>query len=439
MKNLIFAITLALPFTVMDAHAINFGIESAVRTPTINVEKPRVLISTDIGGTDPDDNQSVTHMLMYTDCFDLEGLVSSPSYGSGRQEEILRMIDLYEKDLPRLSKYLPGLTSPDSLRVITKQGRKGPAPYCGYITSTEGSQWIVECARRKSDRPLWVLVWGGLDDVAQALHDAPDIVNKIRVYWIGGPNKKWSTNSYAYITENFPHLWMIENNASYRGFITQNKINDKYNAGYYDTYLKGAGHLGEDFINYYKGIPKMGDTPALLYVMNGDLDNPEGESWGGSFEPTRRSTRPVFHRTTTQADTVPIYSIIEFHVQGPERPDIPADSACFTLTIGKQTWDGFYLGGGDYAVRHSTYYVGTLPYTITSDIPGFPEQKGSITIENLWPGREYDTDYKVGDNWYTDKSDPKLFWMNLQGAETVYKWRQEVMEDWGKRLGYLKD
>ena len=45
--------------------------------------KPRVLISTDIGGTDPDDNQSMAHLLMYNDLFELEGLVSSPSYGSG--------------------------------------------------------------------------------------------------------------------------------------------------------------------------------------------------------------------------------------------------------------------------------------------------------------------------------------------------------------------
>ena len=98
----------------------------------------------------------------------------------------------------------------------------------------------------------------------------------------------------------------------------------------------------------------MGDTPALLYVMDGNPDDPEGESWGGSFEPTARSSRPVFHRLTTAADTVSIYSIIEFHVKGPDRPDIPADSACFTLTIGRQEWDGFHLGGGDYAVRHST-------------------------------------------------------------------------------------
>ena len=186
-----------------------------------DIIKPRVLVSTDIGGTDPDDNQSMAHLLMYTDCLDLEGIVSSPSYGSGNREEILRMIDLYEKDLPKLSEHIKGLMSPAELRAITKQGRKGAAPYRGFLTPTEGSRWIVQCARRQDERPLWISVWGGLDDVAQALHDAPDIVDKIRVYWIGGPNKKWSTNSYAYIVENFPNLWMIEDNASYRGFITQ--------------------------------------------------------------------------------------------------------------------------------------------------------------------------------------------------------------------------
>ena len=51
--------------------------------------KLRVLISTDIGGTDPDDNQSMAHLLMYNDCFDIEGLVSSPSFGSGSKEEML--------------------------------------------------------------------------------------------------------------------------------------------------------------------------------------------------------------------------------------------------------------------------------------------------------------------------------------------------------------
>ena len=254
--------------------------------------KPRILISTDIGGTDPDDNQSVAHFLMYSNLFDTEGLVSSPSYGNGSKEELFRMIDLYEKDLPRLQAHENGFSTPDELRSICKQGSKGAAPFCGYGEPTEGSEWIVSCARRESGRPLWILVWGGLDDVAQALHDAPDIEKNIRVYWIGGPNKKWSVDSYHYITANFPNLWFIENNTSYRGFTADKKKQDAYNANFYETYVRGAGNLGADFIDYYEGLPKLGDTPSLLYMMDGDPNNPYRESWGGSFCKTRHTPAP---------------------------------------------------------------------------------------------------------------------------------------------------
>lgn len=109
--------------------------------------KPRVLISTDIGGTDPDDNQSMAHLLMYSDRFELEGLISSPSYGNGTTAKILRMIDLYEKDLPKLQQHQQGFLTPDYLRSITKQGRHGAAPYQGYTRATEGSEWIIKCAK----------------------------------------------------------------------------------------------------------------------------------------------------------------------------------------------------------------------------------------------------------------------------------------------------
>lgn len=432
MKRMLLSTALLLSVSISSCHVASKKNEVDIK------EKQRMLVSTDIGGTDPDDNQSMAHLLMYTDRFDLEGIVSSPSYGSGNKEEILRMIDIFERDMPKLSKHIDDLMLPDELRSITKQGRKGAAPYCGFTTSTEGSEWIIECARRESDRPLWISVWGGLDDVAQALHDAPDIADKIRVYWIGGPNKKWSTNSYAYIVENFPDLYMIENNAAYMGFIADNKNDDKFNAGFYDAYLKGAGNIGEDFMKYYKGIPKMGDTPAILYLMDGDPYDPQGESWGGSFESISRSSRPVFYRPTTEKDTVPVFSIIELHVKGPVKDDIAPDSVCFRMEIRNQIWDGYYLGGGDYAVRHSTYYLGTLTYKITSHIPDFPQYECAITVENIWPGREYPTDYKVGSHWYSDKADSTLFRKNHQGAQTVFKWRDAVMEDWGVRLNYLK-
>ena len=401
-------------------------------------ERYRVIVSTDIGGTDPDDNQSVAHLLMYSNEFDLEGLISTPSFGSGHMGEILRMIDVYEKDYPLLRRHVKGLMKPKALRRIVKQGRTSEAPPCGYGKPTEGSNWIVRQARKKDPRPLYVLVWGCLEDVAQALHDAPDIASKIRVYWIGGPNKKWGVNSYCYIIENFPDLWMIENNTTYRGFIYDSKNKDKYNLGFFDTFIRDAGHLGRDFAAYYKGNPKLGDTPSLLYMMDGDAANPERQSWGGRFVRSDRTPRSVYDGVTTAKDTVQICSVIEWRLQGPKRPDIAIDSACVTLDIRNQKWRGYYKGDGLYVVRHSTYYTGILSYTITSTVDGFTPLEGEITVENTWDAPPKATDYRVGKQWWTDSYAPADYWKDCAGARYQVIVRDEIMADWGQRWLWLK-
>jgi hypothetical protein len=405
-------------------------------------EKPRLIISSDIGGTDPDDNQSMIHFLMYSDRFQTEGLISSPSYGAGSKEEILNMIALYEKDLPKLKPHASGFPDPDSLRAVVKQGQGGLAPFVGYQTATEGSDWIVECARREREQPLWILVWGGLEDLAQALHDAPEIQSKIKVYWIGGPNKKWSTNSYAYIAGHFPDLWFIEANAVYRGFFSNTKAVDSLkNENYYGHFINEAGHLGQRFQSYYKGSIKMGDTPSLLYLMNGDPYDPLGDSWGGSFQNIRHSPRSFFHRHTSLNDTVSVFSIVEYRFAGPQL-NIPPDSACFTMVVsagmGEQQWSGYYLGHGQYAIRYAPKKAETLSYTLTSEIPGFPGGEGQLVVTNTWPGEGSADDFPLGENWYTDPSDPALFDKGWQGAKTVLKWRKEVLLDWARRWEWLK-
>lgn len=405
-------------------------------------EKPRILISTDIGGTDPDDNQSMAHLLMYSDLFDIEGLVSSPSYGTGSTSEIFRMIGLYEKDLPKLQKHSSGFAKPEDLRKVTKQGRKGNAPFAGVTTSTEGSDWIIRCAKKEDARPLWVLVWGGLEDLAQALHDAPEIQENIRVYWIGGPNKKWSANSYAYIAANFPDLWMIEVNSSYYGFFSNNQQPDVVKTtDYNEKHIQGAGHLGKDFKNYYQGEIKMGDTPSLLYLMQGNPDDPTGESWGGSFEPITRSARVEFDRMTTRADTVAFCSVIEFQLNGPEIK-AASDSIVFWMEVpyGKstQTWPGYYLGDGKYSIYYAPKQAEILRYQITSEIPGFPKGEGEMVVSNLWPGKPNETDYLLGKNWYSDSSDPEKYDGKLQGGKTLLKWRNDILADWAKRWEWLR-
>lgn len=71
---------------------------------SLATEKPRVIVSTDIGGGDPDDHQSMVHYLVYADRFDTEGLISSPPQG-GRASDILDCLAAYEKDYPNLRRW----------------------------------------------------------------------------------------------------------------------------------------------------------------------------------------------------------------------------------------------------------------------------------------------------------------------------------------------
>lgn len=62
----------------------------------------------------------------------------------------------------------------------------------------------------------------------------------------------------------------------------------------------------------------MGDTPSLLYMMDGDPNDPTRESWGCSFEKFNYSPRMVLDRTTTIKDTIAFCSIMELRFTVPK-------------------------------------------------------------------------------------------------------------------------
>jgi len=244
----------------------------------------RVIISTDIGGTDPDDFQSMVHFLVYADLFDVEGLISSSAIGPGRKKDILDVIECYEEDFNNLKRYSDQYPSPDALRAITKQGETQVAPYAGFRQATEGSEWIVHCARRDDPRPLYILGWGGIDDVAQALHDAPDILPKLRVYWIGGPNKKWGPDQYQYIVDKHSELWIIEVNATYRGWFVGGVQSGQWgNQAFVRQHIADKGALGDYFNTQLEGTIKMGDTPSVARLLKGTPQDPTKHSRGGNY------------------------------------------------------------------------------------------------------------------------------------------------------------
>lgn len=246
---------------------------------------PRVIVSTDIGGSDPDDFQSMVHILLYADTLNMEGLISSPPF-EGRSEHINEVIDAYATDYPNLVKHSAKYPTPAFLQSITKQG--SVEPQAGSIPEqpSEGADWIIEEAMEKSDKPLYILVWGSITDVAQAIHQQPDIKKYIRVYSIGSWNTRQDENARNYLYTNHPDLWWIENNTTFRGmYMGGYQENEFGNERFVETHVKGHGALGELFWQKKKDI-KMGDTPSVLYLLNGNPDNPEGKSWGGSFVKT---------------------------------------------------------------------------------------------------------------------------------------------------------
>ena len=282
----------------------------------------RILVSTDIGGTDPDDVQSMVHLLVYSDSFDLEGLVSSP-YGPGRKEHILKVIDAYERDLPNLRAHsasaLKLYPTADALRAISQSKEHLTAPgAAGIGAATEGSDWIIQCAKRDDPRPLHVLVWGGIEDLAQALHDAPEILPKLRVFFIGGPNKKWSVDAYNYVEQNHPKLWMIESNATYRGWFTGGNQKGEWNNKEFVTkHVAGHGALGNAFFEAKADI-KMGDTPSLGRLLRGVSDDPTKPGWGGTYVPIWDDRKTIFDRLTVETDQVEVFGVTEFALPIPE-------------------------------------------------------------------------------------------------------------------------
>ena len=254
-------------------------------------ERYRVVISSDIGGSDEDDIQSMIHYLLYSDLFDTEGIISSPP-GKGRKSDILKVIDAYEKDYPNLATWsdkpatqmADKYPSPDYLRSISKQGAIDPAPPSGFSKSTEGSQWITQCAKKEDRRPLYILVWGAITDVAQALHDDPLIKGKIRVHFIASWNLRQDPNSFYYIDKIHPDLWVIFNNSTFRGwYMGVRQDGDFGNKSFVEKYVKGRRALGDYFATLKGGSIKMGDTPSYAFLLRGNPDDPTQDSWGGRF------------------------------------------------------------------------------------------------------------------------------------------------------------
>lgn len=295
--------------------------------------RPRVIISSDFPPTnvipvkaftngvtppaqcsDPDDVQSMVRFLVYVNEFEVEGLIASAgSFANvANKTNILNMLDLYEQVYPNLVQHSVKFPSPGKLRSITWQGRDGAwgtpkvgtdakqlEKILGEGKDSEASEAIIKVVDKPDPRPVWVCVWGGSREVAQAVwkvqktrnpQELQAFLDKLRIYLVV---KQDSTTDW--LLENFPNLFVILTEKNYLGMFYQMYQSDPKlgDLAWVDANVRiGHGPLGAVYPTTswdlkHQGVQE-GDSPSFLYLISAvrgmnDPEKPDQESWGGKF------------------------------------------------------------------------------------------------------------------------------------------------------------
>jgi len=307
-----------VPWGVALLPILLIGTPNLMDPTEVAAPRPRLVVLTDISSltaeeAEPDDGQSLIRLMLYADAFDIEGLVASSNLGHGqkvRPDLIRQGVDAYAKARPNLILHDPRYPPADALRATVKAGQpvaglKLPVEASvGKGKGTEASEWIIRVVDRDDPRPVWVVVWGGSADLAQALWTVRNtrtpkavdrFVAKLRVHAIGDQD-----STGPWIRDHFPDLSMITQRRAYRGMYRGGDASLSASA-WVKEHIHGHGPLGDLYPNYnggdiwsgtlgqVRGI-KEGDSPSFLsLVPNGlfDPDRPSLGSWGGRFQGDR--------------------------------------------------------------------------------------------------------------------------------------------------------
>jgi Protein of unknown function (DUF1593) len=263
--------------------------------------KQHVIVLTDIEA-DPDDSQSLIRFLLYSNQWNIEGLIATTSIHQKNRvapETIQNILATYKKIQPNLLKHESGYPSYEDLRGKVK---KGLPVYgmegVGKGKDSEGSEWIIRSLEKTGDAPLWISVWGGPNTLAQALwkiketkteNEAKRLYRKLRVYTISDQD-----DSGPWIRKNFPEIFFVVtpgynySKATWLGiaFSLPGSNSEVVSSEWLARNIQqGHGPLGAAYPDVAYGME--GDSPAFLGLINNGLNDPEHPNyggWGGRYE-----------------------------------------------------------------------------------------------------------------------------------------------------------
>lgn len=269
-----------------------------------NTQKPRIVVLTDVSTWETDDSESLVRLLVHADMLEIEGIVYTTGWSLEETRNdffqlIHDAIDAYEKDLPNLLKrsgqvsfkddeslqHIGYWPSPEYLRKRTMFGsKKRGISQIGKDNISDGSNLIIQLADEKDERPLWILLWGGGNAIAQAIwqvqqerseNELKTFLRKIPIYAITDQDRSYKEGTPFNISS---HQWMRREFEKTIMFLWD-ECAWKYQNGTgrqkwdeYADHIQSHGNLGKVYPKYKYGVE--GDTPSFLYILPNGLNNP---------------------------------------------------------------------------------------------------------------------------------------------------------------------
>ncbi len=252
-------------------------------------ERLRVIIETDAGG-DPDDEQSLVRFLLYTNEWDVEGIIANRELaidGENLNSErtglgiVRRLVDAYSESYPNLRKHDPRYPKPEVLLARTVSG-----------VNDDGMNLVLAAVDKRDRRPIWFCNWGTIGGAApSSLKRALDKVltergpegyarfkNRIRLS---------SDDQFGEHTTSTAPPWKLWID-TFRPEIERRRWYHRFSAitakaGGFDIQRDvrtGHGPLGALYPLNTTHAQKEGDSMTFLYLIPTGMNDPEQPDWG---------------------------------------------------------------------------------------------------------------------------------------------------------------
>lgn len=255
---------------------VTLGLKSVNATTAQEAKAPhlRVIVETDAGG-DPDDEGSLVRFLLYSNEWDVEGIIAdrpkTTNQGAPSGLELCRKIlKAYGQCHPNLVKHKPDYPSYADLdkRLVA-----------GYDDVNDGVDLIIRSLTADDPRPIWFANWGSNSGTTSSMQRALDRLKKDKP-----PREFAAILKKIHCTRNAEKLgshaggiaMFVDTRNPDRWYHRFEPLTAKAGGCDVKRDIESVGPLGSVY-----ATPKEGDSLAFIYLIPTGLSDPLEPTWGG--------------------------------------------------------------------------------------------------------------------------------------------------------------